>query len=135
MGARGLRAAAVILAAAAPAGAGHVVELGHYRYDPGSLRPQLRIERQVDDYSFAVSGSPADPQPGEAVAFDAVVTDPEGAPAEVRCTVHRVGVLGARRRIVDRRALGTRGLEIAFDGEGEYEVTVCLLYTSDAADD
>ena len=123
---RGLSAAAALLVCAAgTARAGHVVELGQYRYDPDALRPQLRIERGVDDVRFEVSGYPGDPRPGETVEFAVAAKGGDGPAAEVACTVHRVGVLGARRRIAQRSAADGR-FRIGFEGDGEYEVTFAV---------
>jgi hypothetical protein len=128
---RKVLAAAALLAVGAAAEAGHVVGLGHYRYDPGALRPQLRLSARVDDRIFEVSGYPGDPGPGETVDFRVTVRDArDGAPdpGRVECTVHRVSVLGARRRIVQWRPgdAGGQRFRVSLADEAEYEVTFAV---------
>jgi len=124
-----LAALALILASRGVAEAGHVVGLGLYRYDPSRARPQLRLSQRVDDLRFDVSGYPADPAPGEAVDFRVTVEGGAVSAAPVACTVHRVGLLGGRRRVVEwQTAAGASALEgshfrFTLPEEAEYEVT------------
>ncbi len=121
---REVLAVLALAALGAAAEAGHVVGLGHYRYDPGRLRPQLRLSARVDDRQLDVSGDPGNPAPGEVVDFRVTVRD-EGseAPARIECTVHRVSVLGARTRVVEWHAATAGRFRIAFPDDAEYEVT------------
>ena len=128
---RAVLAALALAAMAAAADAGHVVGLGHYRYEAGLVRPLLRLSARVDDRVFDVSGYPGDPRPGEVVDFKVTVKDVRDGtpdPGRVACTVHRVSVLGARRRIVEWRAgdAGGERFRVALPDEAEYEVTFAI---------
>lgn len=120
-----------LLAAGTVAEAGHVFGLGHYRYDPAALRPQLRVESRVDDWRFDVSGYPGDPRPGEVIDFRVSVADARGdapAPGRVEWTIQRVSLLGTRRRVVEWQPVGAsgEGFRIALPEDAEYEVTFAL---------
>ena len=124
-------AALVLAAVAAGADAGHVVGLGHYRYEAGLVRPLLRLSAVVDDRVFEVSAYPGDPRPGEVVDFKVTVKDAREGRAvadRVACTVHRVNVLGARRRIADRQGGEGRGdrFRVALPDDAEYDVTFAI---------
>ena len=123
----GLGALLTAVALARLADAGHVIGLGHYKYDPGQLRPQLRISQQVDGLTFDVIGYPGDPAPGEVVDFLVMVDGEGGTAGPVAGTVHRVGLLGGRSRIVEWRSAEAGGrFRFSLPEEAEYEVAFAV---------
>lgn len=119
-----------LMALGAVAEAGHVFGLGNYKFDQSALRPQLRLEARVDDWHFEVSGYPGNPRPGEVVDFRVTVKDARGEPVGggVECTVHRVSLLGTRRRVVEWRPGESGGdrFRVALPDDAEYEVTFAV---------
>jgi hypothetical protein len=118
-----------VLAVSRGAEAGHVIGLGHYKYGPDQLRPQLHISQSVDDRQFDVSGYPGNPAPGEVIDFRVTIDDGGGPPpGRVECTVHRVGLLGARRRVVEWRSGESGGdrFRISLPDDAEYDVTFAI---------
>lgn len=120
-----------LVALGAVAEAGHVLGLGHYRYDPDALRPQLRISERVDDWQFDVSGYPGNPEPGEVIDFRVTINDARGdgpVSGRVEWTIHRVSVLGTRQRVVEWQSGESSGdrFRISLPDDAEYEVTFAL---------
>lgn len=97
-------ALAVLLLFPAPAFAAHVLGLGNYEYEPGAVRPSLRLAESVDGWRIEVTGFPGDPAPGEEVTFLVNMTHASSGRIHigaVECTIDRVNLVGQRRRIVD----------------------------------